>query len=155
MESRGEELWAKKKAKTGKTCHGVSAKSLNTWAKQVCALIYTFWVIPRLQGGGTLQGLEKKNSKDLGCLLRVSISNCIKVHKTIMHFTVIKDVWPYTVSTSCDYYSHFMIMQKECKGANIILWFISFILRCRQGAEEWHVLLRDAIYCRVKTLNLD
>lgn len=105
---------------------------------------------------GDLTGIrEKKNSKDLGCLLRVSISNCIKVHKTIMHFTVIKDVWPYTVSTSCDYYSHFVIMQKECKGANIILWFISFILRCRQGAEEWHVLLRDAIYCRVKTLNLD
>lgn len=41
-------------------------KSLNTWAKQVCALIYTVWVIPRLQGGGTLQGLEKKMARTWG-----------------------------------------------------------------------------------------
>lgn len=151
MESRGEELWAKKKRQR----QAKRAKIFEHLGKTgVCSDIHGLGHT-KVARRGDLTGIREKNGKDLGCLLRVSISNCIKVHKAIMHFTVIKDVWPYTVSTSCDYYSHFMIMQKECKGANIILWFISFILRCRQGAEEWHVLLRDAIYCRVKTLNLD
>lgn len=70
---------SKKKAKTGKTCHGVSAKSLNTWAKQVCALIYTFWVIPRLQGGGDLTGIREKKWQGPGVSLK---SKHFKLHKS-------------------------------------------------------------------------